>query len=475
MDLSRTPRLLPSAVLLALLAGCMVGPDYHRPSAPTPVAFKEAAGWKAARPADAVAKGDWWKLYGDLRLDSLMAQVNLSNQTVAQYGAQYREAQALVRETRAGLLPTVTGSFSSTRSQTGSGSGSSSQTGSSAQGEAGNSHSASVSASWELDLWGKLRRGVERDSASAEASAADLANALLSARSELAQAYFKLRVADLQIDLYGKTVQAYTRYVAVTQNKYDAQISSRADLAQAQNQLESARASLLASQWARAQYEHAIALLVGKAPADFSLAADLNWRYVVPSIPVGVPTALLERRPDIAAAEREMAAANASVGVAVAAYYPDLTLDVSGGYQGSSISHLVNVPNRFWSIGPSFSGTLLDFGATRASVEQYRASYDAQVALYRQTVLTALGEVEDYLVQLRTQEPQLAALERAVAAAAESARVTYDQYEAGKIDYLDVATTQATLLSQRQSLLSLTSTQMVTSVQLIAALGGSWE
>ncbi|KAF1061497.1 MAG: Outer membrane protein OprM [Pseudomonas citronellolis] len=473
MNLPSNLRFLPSALLLAMLAGCMVGPDYQRPSAPTSVAFKEAAGWKAASPDDAAAKGRWWTLYGDSQLDTLMEQVSLSNQTVAQYEAQYRQALALVRGTRAELFPTVTGTLSSTRSQTGSGSSSSSTSGSAA-GQVSNSHSATLSASWELDLWGKLRRGLERDRASAEASAADLANAVLSAQSELAQDYFKLRVADLQIDLYRKTVEAYTRYVQITQNKYDARISSRADLAQAQNLLESARASLLASQWERAQYEHAIALLIGKTPAEFSLAATADWHYQVPQIPVGVPTGLLERRPDIAAAERQMAEANAAVGVAVAAYYPDLTLSASGGYQGSALSHLVNVPNRFWSIGPSLSGTLLDFGATRASVDQARASYDAQVASYRQTVLTAIGEVEDYLVQLRTQEPQLAALQRATEAAAESARVTYDQYEAGKIDYLDVATTQATLLSQRQSLLSLTSTQMVTSVQLIAALGGRW-
>lgn len=476
MKTHRSLALIPCALALAVLAGCTVGPDYQRPQAPLSTTFKEAAGWKAAAPNDARPKGPWWSLYGDERLDGLMSQVSVSNQTVAQYEAQYRQALALVQETRAGEFPSLTGTLSSTRSESGSSSssGSSSTTSAVASGPS-NSHSASLSLSWEADLWGKLRRGVERDRASAQASAADLANAVLSAQSELAQDYFKLRVADQQIDLYQRTVEAYSRYAQITQNRYDEQISSRADLAQAQTLLESARASLLASQWARAQYEHAIALLIGKTPAEFSLPPDPNWRFSVPSIPVGVPTALLERRPDVAAAEREMASANAAVGVAVAAYYPDLTLGASGGYQGSTLSHLVSTPNRFWSIGPSITTTFLDFGANRAAADQARASYDAQVAAYRQTVLTAVGEVEDYLVQLRTQAPQLDALQRAVDAAAESARVTLDQYQAGKIDYLDVATTQATLLSQRQSYLSLASTQMVTSVELIAALGGSWE
>jgi NodT family efflux transporter outer membrane factor (OMF) lipoprotein len=475
MNLDFNSHIRCSALLLALMmAGCTVGPDYQRPTAPTSVTFKEAAGWKAAEPGDSAAKGRWWTVYGDTQLDALVELVSLSNQTVIQYEAQYRQARALVRETRASLFPNLTGDLSSTRSQSSGGSNASSGSSAAALGGASNSHSASLSISWELDLWGKLRRGVERDQAGAQASEADLANAVLSAQSELAQAYFKLRVADQQIDLYRKTVDAYTRYVQVTQNRYDAQLSSKAELAQAQNQLESAQASLLGSQWQRAQYEHAIALLVGMPPAGLNLQADPTWTLNVPKVPVGVPSALLERRPDIASAERKMAESNASIGVATAAYYPDVTLGASGGYQGSALGNLISTPNRFWSIGPSLSGTILDFGATGASIEQARASYDAQVAEYRQTVLTAIGEVEDYLVQLRVQEPQLAALQRAVDAAAESARVTLDQYQAGKIDYLDVATTQATLLNQQQNLLTLSSSQMVTSVQLIAALGGTW-
>ncbi|WAH60584.1 efflux transporter outer membrane subunit [Pseudomonas silvicola] len=469
--------LLPSrlcvAVLLAssLLGGCMVGPDYHKPAAPVSATFKEAQGWKAASPQDELPKGPWWELYQDPQLNALTAQVQLNNQNVAVYAAQYRQALALVRESRADLFPTLSGTASSTRSETGTGSSSGST---SSSGGVSKEHSASLSLSWEADIWGKLRRTVEEDRASAQASAADLANATLSAQSSLAQDYFQLRILDQRIALYRETITGYERYLQIIQNKYDEQISSRADLATGKTQLQSAQASMLDLQWQRAQYEHAIALLIGKAPADFALAADPGWQYHVPSIPLGVPSRLLERRPDIAAAERDMAAANAAVGVATAAYYPDLTLSASGGYQSSTLSNLFSVPNRFWSIGPSLTGTLLDFGATKAAVEQARHAYDAKVATYRQTVLTGLGEVEDYLVELRTLEPELEARRNSAQSAEESASVSRDQYEAGVIDYLDVATTQATSLSERQTLLSLVATQLVTSVQLQAALGGSW-
>lgn len=448
----------------------MVGPDYQRPTAPVSTTFKEAEGWKAANPQDELPKGPWWELYQDPQLNALVAQVQLNNQNVALYAAQYLQALALVRESRAELLPTLSGTASSTRSETATGSSSSGSSG----GGINKEHSASLSLSWEADIWGRLRRTVEEDRASAQASAADLANATLSAQSSLAQDYFQLRLLDQRIALYRETIVGYGRYLQIIQNKYDEQISSRADLATGKTQLQSAQASMLDLQWQRAQYEHAIALLIGKAPADFALANDASWRYHIPDVPVGVPSRLLERRPDIAAAEREMAAANAAVGVATAAYYPDLTLSASGGYQSSTVSNLFSLPNRFWSIGPSLTGTILDFGATRANVEQARHAYDAAVATYRQTVLTGLGEVEDYLVELRTLQPELQARRNAAQSAEDSAAVSRDQYEAGVIDYLDVATTQATSLNERQTLLSLVATQLITSVQLQAALGGSW-
>ncbi|MDT3720399.1 efflux transporter outer membrane subunit [Pseudomonas oryzihabitans] len=471
-----SPRALPPLLLLALLTGCTVGPDYQRPSAPVSTQFKEAAGWKAASPRDDQAKGTWWQRYDDPQLDALVAQVAVSNQNVAQYQALYRQARALVRESRAETLPSATLDAKATRSENASGT-SGSDTGSTSAGGATvrNAESLSLGLSWDLDLWGKLRRTLEEDRASAQASAAELTNATLSAQAELAQDYFQLRVLDRRLALYDQTLADYRRYLAVIQNKYDEQLASRADLAQARTQLESADANRLALTTQRAQLEHAIALLLGKPPADFTLAVDPQWQARLPDIPAGLPTALLERRPDIAQAERQVAAANAAIGVATAAYYPDLTLSASGGYQSSLLGELFKTPSRFWSLGPTLSGTLFDFGATRASVDQARAAYDAKVANYRQTVLTALGEVEDYLVALHVLGPELAAQRRAVAAARDSASVTRDQYEAGMIDYLDVATTQATQLSQEQSLLQLESSQLVTSVQLQVALGGDWQ
>ncbi len=454
-------RLTP--VILVLLSGCTVGPDYQRPSMTLPVHYKEARGWQQATPQDDASKGEWWAVYRDPQLDALLRQVSLSNQNVASYAALYRQAQALAAQSRAGLFPSVSYDGSTTRS--------SSQT--NGQRSTSNAHQAELSASWELDLWGKQRRTLEENRASAEASAAELANMTLSAQSELAQDYFQLRVMDEKIALYQRSVAAYERYLAVINNKYQAGSESRGTLAQAQMQLESARSTAQDYQWQRAQLEHAIAILVGKAPADFSLpVAKLN--ATLPAIPQTLPAGLLQRRPDIAEAERNVAAANAAIGVAVAGYYPDLSLSASGGVSSSAIQNLFSLPNRVWSLGPSLSGTLLDFGATSAQVDQARAAYDSNVASYRQTVLEALQEVEDGLVELGTLQGEIASQQRASDAAQESARVTRNQYEAGMIDYLDVATTENSSLSEQQSLLSLQSTQWVASVELIAALGGGW-
>ena len=448
-------------VMALLLAGCTVGPDYQRPRAPMSQHYKEAKGWQQATPQDQDNKGEWWAVYHDATLDGLLRQVQISNQNVAHYAAQYRQALALAAESRSDLYPTVTGSGSTTRSA--------SETSQSIT----NSHSVQAAASWELDLWGKLRRTLEENRASADASAAELANMILSAQSTLAQDYFQLRFLDQRIALYQKSVAAYQRYLTVINNKYQAGSESRGTLAQAQTQLESARASALDLSWQRAQLEHAIAVLIGEPPAEFSLAvAPLQATF--PAIPRVVPAELLQRRPDIAQAERTVAAANAAVGVAMAGYYPDLTLSASGGVSGSSFRHLFSLPNRVWSLGPELSGTLLDFGATTAKVAQARAAYDADVASYRQTVLSGFEDVENYLVELHTFRAEIQAQQEAAASAQESARVTYNQYQAGMIDYLDVATTENTSLSQQQSLLTLQSTQWVTSVQLIVALGGGW-
>lgn len=456
-------------VLLALLiAGCAVGPDYHRPAASVPVRYKEAQGWQQARPQDAVSKGEWWAVYHDETLSGLLRRVSISNQNVAQYEAQYRQAKALVSESRSDLFPSVTGTGSSTRN--GSAGSSTAGTGRTTS----NSQSLQASASWELDIWGKLRRTLEENNASAQASAAELANITLSAQSELAQDYFQLRIMDQQIALYQQSIDAYQRYLTVITNKYQAGSESRGTLAQAQAQLESARASALDLSWQRAQTEHAIAMLMGKTPAEFSLPAA-TLTATLPAIPNSLPAELLQRRPDIAYAERTMASANAAVGVAIAGYYPDLTLSATGGFSSSTLHNLLSLPNRVWSLGPELSGTLLDFGATSAKVDQARAAYDADVASYRQSVLEGFQEVEDYLVELNTLQQEMLAQQRATDAAKESARVTCNQYQAGMIDYLDVATTENTSLSSQQSLLSLQSTQWTASVALIAALGGGWQ
>ncbi|ADO11823.1 putative RND efflux system, outer membrane protein precursor [Pantoea vagans C9-1] len=456
--------LIPFIVLL--LAGCSVGPDYQRPAVAMPVHYKETKGWQQATPLDAQSKGEWWAVYHDATLGGLLSQVSVSNQNVATYAAQYRQAQALAAESRAALFPSLGYDGSVTRSG-------SHATNSSVR-TTSSSHQAELSASWELDLWGKLRRTLEEDRASAAASAAELANITLSAQSELAQDYFQLRIMDQKIARYQQSVDAYQRYLNVITSQYQAGTASRATLAQAQLQLENASASAQDYQWQRAQMEHAIALLIGKAPADFSLAAA-SLTATLPAIPAALPGELLQRRPDIAYAERNMAAANAAVGVAVAGYYPDLTLSASGGVSASVLHSLFSLPNRVWSLGPELSGTLLDAGATSAKVDQARASWDASVATYRQTVLSAMQEVEDKLVELNTLQGEIAAQQRATDAAQTSARVTRLQYEAGMINYLDVATTENSSLSAQQSLLTLQSTQWVSSVALIAALGGGWQ
>lgn len=455
---------ITSTLCLLVLSGCTVGPDYQRPTMAVPLHYKEARHWQQATPRDDLSKGTWWAVYHDPELDRLLRQVSISNQNVANYAALYRQANALVSGSQADLMPTVGYDASTTRSSSHSSGGRTTS----------NTHQAELSASWELDLWGKLRRTVEENRASAEASAAELNNVTLSAQSELAQDYFQLRIMDEKIALSQRSIAAYERYLTVINNKYQVGSESRATQAQAQMQLESARASMQDYQWQRAQLEHAIALLLGLAPAQFSLPVA-KLTATLPAIPAAMPAQLLQRRPDIAEAERNVAAANAAVGVAIAGYYPDLSLSASGGVSASSLQNLLSLPNRVWSLGPSLSGTLLDFGATSSEVEQARAAYDAKVASYRQTVLEGLQEVEDYLVELDTLQGEVASQQRAATAAQTSASVTRNQYDAGMIDYLDVATTENSSLTEQQSLLSLQSTQWTASVKLIAALGGSWE
>jgi NodT family efflux transporter outer membrane factor (OMF) lipoprotein len=454
-----------------LLNGCTVGPDYQRPAAAVPAQFKQAEGWRQAQPADALARGAWWELYDDRLLDELVSQLNRSNQTVAQYEAQFRQARALVRSSRGAFFPSVDLSAGKTRSSQGTGSSNASL--SSFNSGIRDTYNTQLGVSWEADLWGKLRRGLEADRANAQASFADLANMRLSLQSELVQNYLQLRVLDEQKRLLQRTLDTYQRSLKLTQNQYRAGISGKDAVAQAQTQLKSAEADLIDLAWQRAQYENAIAVLMGQAPADFALA-EREALPVLPAIPVAVPSQLLERRPDIAAAERAMIAANARIGVAKTAYYPDLTLSLSGGYSSSTLGDWISLPNRFWSIGPQFAMTLFDGGQRSAEVERTEAVYDQTVAQYRQTVLDSFREVENAMSQLKVYEDEAGVRGEALAAARESLRLTSNQYRAGLIGYLDVVNVQATALSNERSALNILQSRLVASVQLIAALGGGW-
>jgi NodT family efflux transporter outer membrane factor (OMF) lipoprotein len=468
----RGSRLLSLSLCGLLLSACAVGPDYQRPALSAPAQFKQAEGWSQAAPSDALTRGAWWELYGDSQLNGLVEQLNRDNQTVAQYEAQYREAQALVRSTRGNLFPSVDLSAGKTRSSQGTGSSGSSLSNSSSG--IRNTYNTQLGVSWEADIWGKLRRGLEADKATAQASLADLAAMRLSLQSELVQNYLQLRVIDEQKRLLEATVEAYQRSLKLTENQYRAGVSGKDAVAQALTQLKGTQADLIDLAWQRAQLENAIAVLMGKAPADFSLAAS-EGIPALPAIPLSLPSQLLERRPDIAAAERSVMSANAEIGVAKTAYFPDLTLSLAGGYSSSSFSNWVTLPNRFWSVGPQLAMTLFDGGQRAAEVDRSEAAYDQTVAQYRQTVLDGFREVEDYLSQLKVYDQEAQVRDEALAAARESLRLTSNQYKAGLIGYLDVVNVQTTALSNERSVLGLLQSRLVASVQLIAALGGGWD
>ena len=469
---ARGSRLLSLSLCGLLLSACAVGPDYQRPAVSAPAQFKQAEGWRQAAPSDALARGAWWELYGDSQLNGLVEQLNRDNQTVAQYEAQYRQAQALVRSTRGNLFPSVDLSAGKTRSSQGTGSSGSSLSNSSSG--IRNTYNTQLGVSWEADIWGKLRRGLEADKATAQASLADLAAMRLSLQSELVQNYLQLRVIDEQKRLLEATVEAYQRSLKLTENQYRAGISGKDSVAQALTQLKGTQADLIDLAWQRAQLENAIAVLMGKAPADFSLAASESIP-ALPAIPLSLPSQLLERRPDIAAAERSVMSANAEIGVAKTAYFPDLTLSLAGGYSSSSFSNWVTLPNRFWSVGPQLAMTLFDGGQRAAEVDRSEAAYDQTVAQYRQTVLDGFREVEDYLSQLKVYDQEAQVRAEALAAARESLRLTSNQYKAGLIGYLDVVNVQTMALSNERSVLGLLQSRLVASVQLIAALGGGWD
>lgn len=469
---ARGSRLLSLSLCVAMLSACAVGPDYERPQTAEPAQYKAAEGWRQANPSDALARGAWWELYGDRQLNDLIGKLNNANQTVAQSEAQYRQAQALVRSTRGAFFPTVDLNVSKNRSSQGTGSSSSSLSSSSSG--IRDTYSAQVGVSWEADVWGKLRRGLEADTANAQASFADLAAMRLSQQSELVQNYLQLRVIDGQKRLLQDTVEAYQRSLKMTENQYRAGVSGKDAVAQAQTQLKSTEADMVDLIWQRAQFENAIAVLIGLPPSEFSLAESQDIPQL-PQVPLALPSQLLERRPDIASAERSVMAANANIGVAKAAYYPDLTLSLNGGYSSSTSKDLFSLPNRFWSVGPQLAMTLFDGGQRSAEVDRSEAAYDETVAKYRQTVLDGFREVENYLVQLKVLEDEAVVREQALDAARESLRLTQNQYKAGLIAYIDVVVTQAAALSNERSNLDLLQSRLIASVQLIAALGGGWD
>lgn len=477
--MKHTPSLLALA-LVAALGGCAIGPDYQRPDLAVPAEFKEAEGWRRAEPRDVFQRGAWWELYGDQTLNDLQMHLERSNQTLAQSVAQFRQAEALVRGARAAFFPSITGNAGKTRSGQGGGDstvrlpdGSTVSSGG-GSGAISNSYSTSLGVSWEVDLWGKLRRQLEANQASLHASAADLAAVRLSQQSQLAQNYLQLRVMDEQIRLLNDTVTAYERSLKVAENKYRAGIVTRADVAQARTQLKSTQAQAIDLKYQRAQLEHAIAVLVGLPPAQFNLPPVASVPKL-PDLPAVVPSQLLERRPDIASAERKVISANAQIGVAKAAYFPDLTLSAAGGYRSGSLSNWISTPNRFWSIGPQFAMTLFDGGLIGSQVDQAEATYDQTVATYRQTVLDGFREVEDYLVQLSVLDEESGVQREALESVREALRLAENQYKAGTVDYTDVVTNQATALSNERTVLTLLGSRLTASVQLIAAMGGGWD
>jgi NodT family efflux transporter outer membrane factor (OMF) lipoprotein len=452
---------LASSLALAV-SGCLVGPNYHRPSVPVPAQYKELpAGWTVAAPAADAPKGAWWTVFNDPLLDSLEPQVSVSNQTVRQDYANYQEALAEVAVARAALYPTLGITGAATRQRV------------TGAGPVANSASLEGSASWAPDLWGSVRRTIEENKATAEASAATLANATLSEQTALATALIELRVSDANIDLLQKTVVEYTEYLRVVANQGTAGTTAPSAVITARTQLENTQASLIALGVARAEYAHAIAVLVGKNPEDVDIPTGTALP-ALPNIPPGVPSTLLQRRPDIAIAERQMAAQNAAIGVAEAAFYPSVSLSAAAGFTQSPLQGLLHAANRIWSLGANASESLFSGGETVAEVRAARAAYDASVANYRGTVLTAFQNVEDDLAGLRILTQEAAVLDTAVLDAKRGAEIAFNEYRAGTVDYTTAAIAQATALSTAQSALSVHQQRLIDTVSLIGDIGGDW-
>ncbi|WP_252345467.1 efflux transporter outer membrane subunit [Gluconobacter sp. P1C6_b] len=460
------------------LSGCvMMGPTYKRPHAIVSAKFKElkpAPGWTAATPhlAD-YPKGEWWRIYNDPVLNQLENQVALNNQNLKEYEAAFRKARAAVTAARASLYPTLAGSLSFARNSQGGTASSASGT-QYTTGSTKNTYAAQITADWDLDLWGKIRREIQEQVAAAQISAADVANARLSYQSELAQDYFSLRYEESLKTLLDRSASLYEHYLDIVHHQHTGGTVSGADEYQAENTLQQARASATATDVNRSEYEHAIAVLIGRAPGDFSLPRS-GMPNVIPSVPVTVPSALLQRRPDISAAERQMEEYNAEVGAAIAAFFPDVSLSAAYGYSGNPVQSLIQVSNRIWSLGASASQTLFEGGARTAAVQEANADYDNAVANYRQIVLTALQDTEDQLSSLRTLEEQRRQEQQAVTSALKAADISMNEYRYGTAIYTTVITSQQTALSNQETVLQIQESRLLASVKLIADLGGGWD
>lgn len=473
MTLRRLARAAAALAPALITAGCMVGPDYARPSVETPLAFKEGGtredsvahvvakkGWRAVAPNDGAERGDWWRVFRDPGLDRLIRLVDVDNQTLRQSVASYRQARALVEQARAALYPTVIGAPSITRT----GSGTATRTNVSLLGQA----------SWELDLFGGIRRGIESETAAGQASAASLAATRLAIQAELAADYIELRYYDSLQRLLNDTVAAYKRTLAIAENQYAAGVAARSDVITAQTQVQTAQAQAIAVGLQRATYEHAIATLVGRPPSEVTIPLG-TLASRPPAVPVGIPSDLLERRPDVAQAERQVQAQSEQIGVAVAAFFPTVTLSASGGISGATSNGVFSAANQVWSVGAAASEVLFDGGARSAALQSARAGYDASVAAYRQTVLTAFGEVENGLAGVRILARQQIAQDEAVASARRAVEIALNEYRAGTQNFTTVVTAQTLAFNNEVTALGVRLNRFTTAVSLIRALGGGWD
>jgi NodT family efflux transporter outer membrane factor (OMF) lipoprotein len=467
------------ATTFAFVTACAVGPNYKRPAFDTAAAYKEQDGWKPSEPNDALDRGDWWEIYHDEVLNGLEKQIIISNQTVLAAAASVEEARALVRQAQAGFWPQVSLNASRTRTVQG-GNGIGSSVGSTIIGSSVGSSTTStitelgVSGSWEIDLWGRIRRLSEADRASMQASESALAGARLAAQAQLAIDYFELRAQDQLQIILNDIVAAEQQSLKITENRYRVGVAAKADVVSAQTQLLSSQAEQVNAPLQRAILEHAIAVLVGQQPANFSVALA-TIRTDVPTVPAGVPSTLLERRPDVAEAERQVAASNAQIGVSISAFFPTLDITGSDDYRGNTISRLIRTTNRVWAIGPSLALTVFDAGLRRAQVAQARAAHEVTVDNYRQTVLSSLQQVEDDITTLRVLEQRGVIEEATVKAAREAETLTLNQYKAGTVPYSSVITAQTTRLNAEETALNVFSSRLQASVAMIQALGGGWK